>query len=454
MNAANAPSMIGVESAVLLLLLASLAAVQARAVRGAQRHHIQDLCRQRGRPERYDEIVAGSETIAFSAASIVVIAAVAATLLAFSGFAADAGRPPPPAGSLALEVSAVTGWIGVVWLLLVVVPMLVTKFAGPWIVVTTWAVWRPLVRIISPSVRILGGAASALGRVFARRGTGGTAESPQDELRLVVDEAHREGRLEDHARDMIEGVMDLEEVRISQIMTPRTGVISIPLATPWGEFVALASASGHTRLPVWDRSPDDVVGILHTRELLTKLAEALARGPTPGAAAPPAGGEPPAIRPLLRPPYFVPESMSVQKLLREFQRTHTHMAVVTDEFGGVSGLVTIEDVLEEIVGEIADEHDEAFSDGIRMVAPDVCESLAGVRIADINERMQVALPEESDFETIGGFVFHQCGRIPEVGERIESNGVAIEVLAATRRRIERVRIERPSRQPSTEEHHS
>jgi putative hemolysin len=146
--------------------------------------------------------------------------------------------------------------------------------------------------------------------------------------------------------------------------------------------------------------------------------------------------------------------MSVQKLLREFQRTHTHMAVVTDEFGGVSGLVTIEDVLEEIVGEIADEHDEAFSDGIRMITPDICESLAGVRIADINERMQVSLPEETDFETIGGFVFHQCGRIPEVGERIESNGVAIEVLAATRRRIERVRIERPPRQPSTEESHS
>ena len=134
--------------------------------------------------------------------------------------------------------------------------------------------------------------------------------------------------------------------------------------------------------------------------------------------------------------------MSVQKLLREFQRTHTHMAVVTDEFGGVCGLVTIEDALEEIVGEIADEHDEAFSDGVRMVTSDVCEARAAVRIGVINEKMDLSLPEEADFETIGGFVFHQCGRFPEVGERIESHGVALEVLAATGRRIDLVRIER------------
>ena len=145
---------------------------------------------------------------------------------------------------------------------------------------------------------------------------------------------------------------------------------------------------------------------------------------------------------MLRPPWFIPESMSVQKLLRDFQRTHTHMAIVTDEFGGVSGLVTIEDVLEEIVGEIVDEHDEALSDGIRMVSPDVCEAQARVRIAEINEKMGIALPEEADFETVGGFVFHQCGRIPEVGRRIESHGVALEVLAATGRRIDLVRIER------------
>jgi putative hemolysin len=418
---------LGLESAVVLLIVACVAAVQARAVRGAQRQVIQDLCRRRGTPERYEQILAASETIAFIAASIVVCAAVGATLLAFHGLLAAGG------GILALEASAVAGWVGLVWLLLVVTPLLLVRFAGPWIVVATWTVWRPIVGLITPVVTQLGRAATLLGRVLGRRG--GESERPGDELRLVVDEAHREGRLEGVARDMIRGVIGLEQVKVAQIMTPRTRMISIPVSTPWENAVRLAAESKHTRLPVWDKTPDDVVGVLHTRDVLSRLADGFARSPADVM-------PPPALQPLLRPPWFVPESMSVQKLLHEFQRGNTHMAIVTDEFGGISGVVTIEDALEEIVGEIADEHDEAFADGIRMLSANACEALAHVRIATLNDRLELALPAEEDFETIGGFVFHQCGRIPEVGERIESHGVRLEVLAATRRRIDLVRIER------------
>ena len=430
----NTAESIGIESALLLLTLASMAAVQARSVRGAERHRIQDLCRRAGVPTHHDEIVAGSETIAFIAASVVVIAAVVATLLAARGLFAVSG------GVLALEVSAVAGWIAIVWLMLVVVPMVLTKFAGPWIVVTTWRLWRPLVGALAPVVRLLGGLASTLGRsAVGQGGDVGTQERPQDELRLVVEEAHREGRIEGTARDMIRGIIDLDEVRVAQIMTPRTQMIAIPLATDWDEAVRLAAESGHTRLPVWDRSSDDVVGILHTRDMLNSLADGLSAQSDATAT------EPLTIQPLLRPPWFVPESMSVQTLLLEFQRGKTHMAIVTDEFGGVAGVVTIEDALEEIVGEIADEHDEAFSDGIRPVSPDVCEVLSHVPIARLNDRMRLSLPEEAGYETIGGFVFHQCGRIPEVGEKIRSHGAVVEVLAATRRRLDLIRIERSSR---------
>jgi len=427
----NASESLGIETALLLLSLASLAAVQARSVRGAERHRIQDLCRRAGVPAHYDEIVAGSETIAFVAASVVVIAAVVATLLAARGLFAASG------GMLALEVSAVAGWIAIVWLVLVVVPMLVTKFAGPWIVVATWRLWRPVIGMLGPVVRLLGSLGAAIGSAaVGRGGDDEVLERPQDELRLVVDEAHREGRIEGTARDMIRGVIGLDEVRVSQIMTPRTQMISIPLATDWDEAVRLAAESAHTRLPVWDRSSDDVVGIIHTRDMLTRLADGL----VPGTVAAPA--EPRGIRALLRPPWFVPESMSVRTLLLEFQRGKTHMAIVTDEFGGVAGIITIEDALEEIVGEIADEHDEAFTDGIRVVSPDACEVLAHVPVARLNERMGLSLPEEAGYETIGGFVFHQCGRIPEVGEKVRSHGALLEVLAATRRRIDLIRIER------------
>jgi len=416
----------GFGTGIALLIVASLAAVQARAVRGAQRQLIQELCRRRGRPELHGEIAAAAESIAFVAASAVVGAAVAATLLVFRGFLA-AGH------GLALGTSAVAGWIVLAWLLLVVVPMLLVRFAGPWIVVATWSIWRPIVGTIAPLVRHLARAAAALGRPIVRRAADA---SDHEELRHVVDEAHREGRLEGAARDMIRGVIGLEEVRVAAIMTPRTKAVSIPVSSSWDEAVAAAVESGHTRLPVWDRSPDDVIGILHIRDVLARIAAALpGGGPGPPAA-------PPAIRPLLRQPWFVPETMSVQKLLREFQRGNTHIAIVTDEFGGVSGLVTIEDALEEIVGEIADEHDEAFTDGLRMLGPHACEALASVHLPVVNERLGIALPVAADFETLGGFVFHECGRIPEVGESLVAGGARLEVLAATRRRIDLLRVER------------
>ena len=414
---------LGLEAALALLLVASLAAIQARAVRGARRQLIQDLCRRRGRPERYEEIVAASETIAFIAATVVVCSAVGATLLAFGGLVA-------PGRSRAVEASAVAGWIGLAWLLLVVVPALLARFGGPWIVVATWTLWRPIVGLIGPVVHQLGRAAAVLGRGTGRPSPATAEERPHEELKLVVDEAHRDGSLAGAARDMIRGVIALDAVRVAAIMTPRTKMVAIAVATPWEEAIRIAAESGHTRLPVWDRSPDDVVGVLHIRDVLSRLTA----GDTAAAA--------PGIRPLLRPPWFVPESMSVQKLLREFQRGKTHLAVVTDEFGGVSGLVTIEDALEEIVGEIADEHDEAFADGVRMLSADACEVVAAVRVATVNERLGLNLPDEADFDTIGGFVFHQFGRIPEIGEVIESHDARLEVLAATRRRIDLVRIDR------------
>ena len=422
----NLSGPLGIESAIGLLCVAALAAMQARAFRGAQRHQIQEICSRRGRPERCVEIVAGSETIAFIAASVVVTAAVVATLLASRWLVAATAE------SLALKVSGVTGWILLSWTMLVVVPMLFTKFVGAWFVVATWSLWRPIVAILSPVVSLLGGMSSGLARAIGRRSAADADAARQDELLAVVDEAHRKGWLPGATRAMIEGVMDLDEVRVGQIMTPRIDMISIPLATPWEEAIRLVSESAHTRLPVWGRSPEDVVGILHTRELLTKLVEPSGDGEA----------RPHDLRSLLRPPYFVPESMSVQKLLRELQRGRTHLAMVTDEFGGVSGLVTIEDALEEIVGEIADEHDEAFSDGMRTVSDTVCEVLGHVRLDTLNKRFRTHLPEEADYETLGGFVFHEFGRIPHVGDTLTTHGVVIEVLAATRRRIDLVRLER------------
>lgn len=411
------------QTALMLLLLATLAAVQARAIRGTRRHQLQELCRRRGLPETYDEIMAAGGTIAFVAASVVVIMAVLATLVV---------SRQPPAG-LAGPVAA-TGWVVLCLVMLVVIPNAITRLAGGWVVVATWRLWRPLVKLAGPLVNVGRSGFQWVSRLLPGS-RASEADESQDEIRLAMEEAHREGHLDEEAREMIEGVMELEDVRVSEIMTPRTEMISIPLADGWNAAVTIAIDSGHSRLPVWRASPDDIIGVLHAREVLAELARSHTAAGEPNQ-------QPPDLTTLMRPPYFIPETMSVQSLLRELQRGNSHMAIVTDEFGGVCGLVTIEDALEEIVGEIADEHDEAFTDGILVLSDDACETLANVPTDDLNERMRFGLPEEADYDTIGGFAFHVFGRIPQVGERIEADGVAIEVLAASRRRITRLRVSR------------
>lgn len=415
------PAAIRIESAVMVLALAGAAATLARAARGPQRHRVAEACRSRGRPDDVARILTDCDTLAFLASSAMVIAALVATLLA--------GRTLAAAGPTAAVAGAV-GWIGLAWLALVALPVVASAWCGAAILVGGFAIWRPLLALAAPVVGWLG----SLGRrLAAAGGAGPVAPATGDaELRAVVDEAHRDGLLEDTARDMIEGIMDLAEARVGRIMTKRTAMVSLSVDMPWDDVVRLAAESGHSRLPVWEGSPDGVIGILHARELLVALTRRLDGVPPPS-----------SVREVLRPPFFVPETMSVQKLLRELQRTHTHIAIVTDEFGGVAGLVTIEDALEEIVGEITDEHDEVLADGLHRLADGSWEVDGHLPVGELNARTGLDLPETDGYETVGGLVFHRCGRVPQVGERIEAYGASFEVLATSGRRVERVRVTGP-----------
>ena len=177
-------------------------------------------------------------------------------------------------------------------------------------------------------------------------------------------------------------------------------------------------------------SRDEIIGILYSKDLLPELAKPAEEPPKP-------------LAELLRKPLFVPETKPVDDLLTYFQKSRTHIAVVLDEFAGVSGLVTIEDVLEEIVGEIDDEYDQKTEDEIRKVDDDVCIALGRAHVDHINEVMGFDLPENEEFDTIGGFVFAEFGRVPSVGESITwQDTLRLTVLEASRRRVNRVRIER------------
>src|SRR6185295_3884328 len=210
--------------------------------------------------------------------------------------------------------------------------------------------------------------------------------------------------------------IELGDAVVSHIMTPRTDIQMVHLSAPWEEVVERIIDSGHTRVPVYDKSRDDIVGILYSKDLLPELAKS------------PDGSHRPFPE-LLRKPLFVPETKPVDDLLKLFQKSRTHIAVVLDEFGGVSGVVTIEDVLEEIVGEIDDEYDQKSEAVIRQIDEDSCEALGR---AHIDELMGFDLPEDADFDTIGGFVFAEFGRVPAPGETITwRDSVRVIVLEAS-----------------------
>ncbi len=201
-------------------------------------------------------------------------------------------------------------------------------------------------------------------------------------------------------REMIQGILDLSQTTVKEIMVPRIDMISLPIDTPAADLARAIAESGHSRFPVYQGTIDNIVGILHAKDLLRLVvAEGIAG----------------AIAPIVRKPYFVPESKKLDSLLREFRRRKLHIAVAVDEYGGTSGIVTMEDILEEIVGEIQDEFDDERQ-RVEEIGERVYLCDARVSLEELNKKTGAALPE-GGFDTLGGFVFDLFGRIPAAFEK-------------------------------------
>jgi CBS domain containing-hemolysin-like protein len=394
--------------------------------------------RRRKRPGRTGEILRRHEQVALGAEGLLVIVT---ALVVVAGARVILETDDAPARST-LDV-ALRAIAGVVVLLAMTIwlPRTLARLWSAPLLFATWPLWKAVYRLTMPLTIAARFVDTLLYRLAGRIPEQRTEETYGDEIRSVVTEGHREGLLEEEAREMIEGVIDLGDADVSEVMTPRTDMQSIQVGLPWQEVLDFVIKVRRTRIPVFDKNRDDVVGVLYAKDLLRHIAANSHPGCLPGQD--PSKAETPdyPLATILRPAYFVPETKPLNDLLQEFQRTKNHMAVVLDEYGGVSGLVTIEDVLEEIVGEIADEYDDDLVQPIRRIDEHTAEVLARTHVDEINAALAIALPEDDDFDTIGGFVFSQLGRVPVVGERVDSAGVRITVLEATRRRIERVRIE-------------
>lgn len=259
-----------------------------------------------------------------------------------------------------------------------------------------------------------------------------TNEEARHEILDAVSDGEREGAIGEAAGTMIENIIEVQEVPVSRIMTPRTSVFAIPVEADLASAARAVVEHGHSRIPVHKGGIDNVVGILLSKDLLRCW----------GAADLPPGG----LTTLLRAPLFVPESRLAKDLLADLRRDRVHMAIVLDEYGGMSGIVTIEDILEEIVGEIADEYDSAAElevPGVRRVGERTGEVDGIAHIDDVNKALQLTLPEDRGFDTIAGYVSSEVGRVPRTGEQFDLDGVRFDVLEADARRIRRLKVSVP-----------
>jgi CBS domain containing-hemolysin-like protein len=414
--------------AVIGLLATCFAAIAARSLHSFSRYELEQICQLREQPEKFAEILKHHETIALGVEIVTMLLAAlsvaAGALWTWQTFAIEYSQPwvvfLVAAAVLGLLVGVATVWV----------PWSIARIGAAQFLHSTWPLWRSVGQIARPLVWCAHLLDALLYRVLGRGEERADEESIEEEIRTIVSEGHREGLLEEEAREMIEGVIELGDANVSHIMTPRTDIHMVQINMPWDEVVESIIQSGHTRVPVYDKSRDHIVGIVYSKDLLPELAKSPDESPRP-------------LPELLRKPLFVPETKPVDDLLKLFQKSRTHIAVVLDEYGGVSGLVTIEDVLEEIVGEIDDEYDQQAEAAIRKIDEDTCEALGRAHVQEINELMGFDLPDNADFDTIGGFVFAEFGRVPTAGETITwHDSVRVTVLEASRRRVNRVRLER------------
>ena len=244
-----------------------------------------------------------------------------------------------------------------------------------------------------------------------------------DEITDLMDEGQAKGLITDEETEMVHGVLELKETTASSIMIPRTDLSSASIDSTLGELIELIKNCGHTRIPIYKDSIDEIIGILHAKDLLKLF------GSSPDSKITPA---------ILRKTFFVPGSQKISALLRDLKSKKTHMAVVTDEYGGTAGLITIEDILEEIVGEIMDEHDHEES---LMSVIDDNTVLVDARLEaeEIEDFFKIQLPE-GDFESVGGFIINILGRIPKTGEEVTYQSLKITVKSADERRIDKALI--------------
>ncbi len=288
---------------------------------------------------------------------------------------------------------------------------------------------RPLIflsYLLLPVVKFLTGISTAIIRLFGGRVLVATSRISEEELKDVISVGEKEGVIEEEEKEMIHSIFEFGDTLVREVMTPRTEIIALEDEASLKEVSDLMVKEGHSRIPVYREHIDEIGGIIYSKDLLKQWQEEKLEQ---------------EAKELMRPPYFIPETKKVNELLREFQRQKIQIAIVIDEYGGTAGLVTMEDLLEEIVGEISDRWEKEAPDFQKL--PDGTILVSGkMEIERANEELKLGLPEENDVETVAGFILSYLGRFPKPGEKFRFKDLLFTIQKSDEHSISLVQVKR------------
>lgn len=404
------------------LFVAHLAATATKVLHDIQWHELKDYARWRDK-NRFDvihdhseEVASGTESLMYLAIAIHCFFGIAwifkSRLMEFEN---------PTDAFFGVSIGTLVLLAGLVWL-----PKAIAEHAGTVFLYHSWTAWWIVAKLFRPLTYGSEIVNTLVQRLLGVTETESEEEALEEEILAMVVEGQHDGLLDVDTRDMIEGVIELDDANVADIMTPRDEMDVIPVELGWDEILEFVTNVGRTRIPVYNGSRNKFIGILYVKDLFSEL-----RKPEPDRR---------SLGEILRKTWSVPTTMRLDELLQQFRQTRNHLALVLDEYNAIAGLVTIEDVLEEIVGEIVDESDKEHVGEIRVISDREAEVLGRAHVEEVNETLGCDLPEDDEFDTISGFLMHQLGHIPRQGENVRWNGTLFTVLAATRRRAELVRI--------------
>ena len=412
-----------------VLALHLVSVTLSRALRTYSRSRLEEVCADRGRPERADQIMHEDERTERSAEAMAVVTGLALAALLGLALAALLGSGPEyvgPAHAVEAMIAIALG-VGAVGYVMAGV---VGRVFAETVLDATWPATGLLRALTSPLTM-----ATHLVEILASRIVRDADAMPRPasvEVEIPSDGGDPEdpeAELPDSTRELLQRAVELTRCVVSDIMTPRSAIVALPASVSARAAAQTFRETGKSRIPLYGESRDDIVGILFAKDLFPRMTD-------------PEGPDAVIPRDLVRPAYGVPESKNAYDLLDELRSQRTQIAIVLDEYGGVSGLISLEDLLEELVGPIDDEHDiPTPEDPVIPLGGSRYEVDAALELELLNDRLRIHLPTDGDFSTVGGFAFHALGRLPEPGDSFRHGGTEFTIIEVVDHSIRRVLID-------------